>query len=143
MRSVFSLFLVVVIAAAGCLGGNGKQASPSASPSTAAGSNATAAKEMYVVATDVSSQPTTWYRFSKSAYTFKANDKINVTLKNAVGDINQHALIIDEFNVKLENVAVSDSKSVIFTATKAGTFKFYCNVGNHRTLGMEGTLTIS
>jgi hypothetical protein len=41
-----------------------------------------------------------------------------------------------------EQVGAGASDVVEFTADKAGTFEYYCSVGNHRAMGMKGTLTV-
>ncbi|AKM79538.1 MAG: hypothetical protein UX85_C0010G0017 [Candidatus Beckwithbacteria bacterium GW2011_GWB1_47_15] len=49
-----------------------------------------------------------------------------------------HTFVIDELGVK-ETLAAGTSFS--FEA-EPGTYAFYCDVGNHRELGMEGVLTV-
>lgn len=126
----------------GCLGQGPEKTSP---PPTADGhhhaANSTGPK-MYVIASDLAADPTYAWRFSPSSYTFHVGDHVNVTLSNAEGDQYQHALVIDELNVHVGPVDVGKKANATFHASKAGAFKYYCNVGNHRTLGMEGTLTI-
>ena len=50
--------------------------------------------------------------------------------------------IIDEFDVATKTIAPGEQDTVEFTANQSGTFSYYCSVGNHRALGMEGTLTV-
>lgn len=51
-----------------------------------------------------------------------------------------HTFVIDELGV---NVPISAGDSTTFTADlEPGTYAFYCSVGNHRALGMEGTLIV-
>lgn len=54
----------------------------------------------------------------------------------------KHNLVIDELEVSTKTVGAGKEDTVIFTASKAGDFEFYCSVGNHRQLGMEGRVTI-
>lgn len=99
---------------------------------------------MYVVASDSGTNVAAGlYTLRPSTYQAHKGDQVLVTLKGAVGNAGRHALLIDEFGIKLENVGPNEFKNATFSATKAGSFKYYCNVGNHRQLGMEGTLTIS
>jgi plastocyanin len=51
--------------------------------------------------------------------------------------------VIDEFNVKPKQIGANAEDSVEFTADKTGSFEFYCSVGNHREMGMKGTLVVS
>ncbi len=60
--------------------------------------------------------------------------KLTITSTDA-----SHTFTIDELGI---NVAVGAGQTVTkeFTVEKAGTFVFYCAVGQHRAAGMEGTL---
>lgn len=53
-----------------------------------------------------------------------------------------HDWTIDEFSASTERVNTGGTTSVTFVADTAGTFPFYCSVGNHRQLGMEGSLIV-
>ena len=65
--------------------------------------------------------------------------KVRVTLK-AVSLM--HNFTIDEFNVKSETVQNGNTGIVEFTPDKAGTFEFYCGIGQHRANGQKGTLIV-
>lgn len=69
----------------------------------------------------------------------KVGDKIKVvmTSKDMMHDFN-----IDELGVKIPVTKSGETNEVEFTATKAGTFEFYCSVGQHRKMGQVGTLTV-
>jgi len=138
----FALALLV----AGCL-----DSQPSSTPTTSTsagghlhgGMNMSGGHDMYVIASDLAANPSYAWRFDHETYTFPLNAHINVTLSNANGNQYEHALVIDEFSVHLGPIEQSKAANASFHASKAGSFKFYCDVGNHRTLGMEGTLTIT
>ena len=98
---------------------------------------------MYTVATDISTQPETVYKFRPNSFSAHVGDVLNITLKNAVGDQYQHSLVIDELGVKIGPIPQEQAASKIVKLEKTGTFTFYCDVSNHRTLGMTGTLTVS
>lgn len=53
-----------------------------------------------------------------------------------------HNWAVDQFDAATERVNTDGSSSVTFIADTAGSFPFYCSVGNHRHLGMEGTLIV-
>lgn len=136
-----SAVLACAILLSGCLGApaGDLDASPSASVDAQA-----KPLSMYIVATDSGSP------FSEGIYklrpaTFEATkgDVLNVTIKNAVGNLNNHDLVIPDLSVRLPSVPAGESASLIVNATKTGTFAYYCSIGNHRALGMEGRLTIS
>ena len=78
------------------------------------------------------------FSFTPSALTVKKGDKVKITFKNLDGF---HDFVIDEFNVRTKQIPVGE-ETIEFVADKTGSFEFYCSVGNHRELGMKGTLTI-
>lgn len=53
-----------------------------------------------------------------------------------------HNFNIDELAVKLPITKAGETNTVEFTARKAGTFEFYCSVGQHRKNGQVGTLIV-
>ncbi len=69
----------------------------------------------------------------------KKGDSVKITFVNNVGT---HNLLIDEYNIKYNPIPAGTSKVIEFTADKAGTFKYYCSVANHRQLGQEGNLIV-
>ena len=79
------------------------------------------------------------YYFNPKQITVKKGDTVNITFKNAGGF---HDFVLDEFNVKTSVIKSDATATVSFVADKAGTFQYYCSVGNHRAMGMEGTLTV-
>lgn len=79
------------------------------------------------------------FSFSPSTMTVNKGDTVKITVKNASG---VHDLKIDEFNASTRILNAGESQTITFVADKAGTFEYYCSVGNHRALGMVGTLTV-
>lgn len=53
-----------------------------------------------------------------------------------------HDFVIDGLNVKSDKISNGGSTKVTFTASKKGTFEYYCSVGTHRANGMVGTLIV-
>lgn len=79
---------------------------------------------------------TTNFAFEPKAISAKAGQKVNITFATPEG---VHSFVIDG----LVNQAVSADGKVSFTApTAPGNYPFYCGVGPHRSLGMEGTLIV-
>ena len=66
-------------------------------------------------------------------------DKVAIEFKNSDGN---HDFTIDEFNVKTKTISSGETAKVEFTASKTGSFEFYCSIGNHRQMGMKGTLLV-
>lgn len=96
--------------------------------------NAVMAKDLKIT---ISGEP---FSFTPSTISVKKGQKVTIVFKNTGGF---HNFVIDEFDVKTETIASGKSIEVSFTPDKAGTFEFYCSVGNHRAMGMKGTLTVT
>ena len=152
MKAFVLVALPLSIVLSGCIEGD---AGPTATPTTLSsgmsgnnmdgmeGHNMSGAKSIYTVATDVSSQPETLYKFRPASFTAKVGETLNVTIKGAVGNQYSHTFVIDALSLKIGPAASGQAMSKMIVAEKSGTYQFYCDVGNHRQLGMTGTLTIS
>ncbi len=79
------------------------------------------------------------YKFSPAMITAKKGDTIKLTFRNGGG---MHDFVIDEFDVKTNQIGEGEEEDVEFVADKTGTFEFYCSVGNHRKMGMVGKLVV-
>lgn len=80
------------------------------------------------------------FTFAPKTLTVKKGDHVKITLENSGGT---HDLKIDEFNVATPRIGSGASASIEFIADKVGSFDYYCSVGNHRAMGMVGTLTVT
>lgn len=79
------------------------------------------------------------FKFDPAEIKVNKGDTVKITFKNAGGF---HAFVIDEFNVKTKQGNGPSEETVTFVADKAGEFAFYCSVGQHRSLGMEGKFIV-
>ena len=79
------------------------------------------------------------FKFLPNTISAKVGDKIIITFRNMEGT---HDLRLDEFNVATKLLKAGETDTVEFTADKAGVFEYYCSVGEHRKMGMVGTLTV-
>ena len=79
------------------------------------------------------------FSFSPNEIKVKKGDKVKIVMNNTGGF---HDWVVDEFNARTERVTGPATASVEFTADKAGTFEFYCSVGQHRQMGMKGNLVV-
>lgn len=79
------------------------------------------------------------FYFTPNKLTVNKGDTVTIIFTSNGGI---HDFVIDEFNAKTHIVNTGKSDSVTFVADKTGTFQFYCSVGQHRQLGMVGTLTV-
>lgn len=79
------------------------------------------------------------YYFKPEEIRVKKGEKVRIVFTNAGGT---HDFVIDELNVKTKITQTGETVEVEFTPTEAGEYNYYCNVANHRALGMEGTLIV-
>jgi len=105
-------------------------ASPSATASTSAQTTGSV-KEFTVLGSN--------YKFEPSSITVKKGDTVKITFNNTGGF---HDFALDEFNIKTSVIPSNQSATVQFVADKVGTFQYYCSVGNHRAMGMQGNLIV-
>ncbi|MBP9748752.1 cupredoxin domain-containing protein [Patescibacteria group bacterium] len=69
----------------------------------------------------------------------KKGDTVKIIFHNAGG---MHNFVLDEFNVKIDTIKGGEDASAEFVVDKAGTFEYYCSVGNHRAMGQKGQLIV-
>lgn len=67
-------------------------------------------------------------------------DIVTITVQN--GDVATHNLYIDGYDVQAPDAAPGASTSLQFTASKQGTFAYFCAIPGHRAMGMEGKLVV-
>ena len=79
------------------------------------------------------------YAFLPSTITVNKGDKVKIVFQNTDG---VHDFVIDQFRVATKTIREGQEDIVEFTADTAGTFEYYCSVGNHRLMGMAGTLIV-
>lgn len=79
------------------------------------------------------------FLFNQKELRVKKGDTVKITLDNQEGT---HDFTLDEFNVKTKTLNAGQEETVEFVADKAGTFEFYCSIGNHRAMGMVGNLIV-
>jgi plastocyanin len=79
-------------------------------------------------------------KFDKTALDAKAG-KVTIDFDNPSSV--PHAVEIEGNGVEEETKTITKDKASVTVDLKAGTYDFYCPVGNHRAEGMEGKLTVS
>ncbi len=79
------------------------------------------------------------FKFEPALLKVKQGDTVKVTFQNTGG---MHDFVIDELNVKTNVIGSGKEETVEFVANKKGSFEYYCSVGNHRAMGMKGTLVV-
>ncbi len=80
------------------------------------------------------------YGYSPSTINLSQGETVRIIFKN-VGTM-PHNFVADEFNAATPAILPGEQITAELTASQAGNFAFYCSVGNHRQLGMEGTITV-
>ncbi len=79
------------------------------------------------------------FSFSQNKMKAKKGEKIKIIFKSTKGF---HDFVLDKFNVRTEKIEPGKIVSVEFIASKAGTFEYYCSVGEHKKFGMTGKLIV-
>lgn len=87
---------------------------------------------------DLTSSP---YDFSMEEIMVKVWDTVTINLTSIWWS---HDWVVDEFDASTMVVSPGDdTTTVTFVADTAGTFEYYCSVGDHRAQGMIGNLIVS
>ena len=78
--------------------------------------------------------------FTQKTLAVKQGDRVKITFQNTGGT---HDFRIDGYNVGTKVIQAGQTDTFEFVADKAGSFEYFCSVGNHRAMGMKGTLTVA
>jgi heme/copper-type cytochrome/quinol oxidase subunit 2 len=80
------------------------------------------------------------FYYSVKSIAVKKGQKVKITMtsKDMMHDFN-----IDELNVHMPTTKAGETNTIEFTADKAGTFEYYCSVGQHRKMGQVGKITVT
>jgi|GEM_PF-520658 len=81
------------------------------------------------------------FNFGYSMDEIRVNEGDTVTI-NLTSSDGFHDWVVDEFGAATEKIQAGGNTSVTFVASEAGTYEYYCSVGNHRAEGMVGTLIV-
>lgn len=80
------------------------------------------------------------FKFTPADIVANLGDTVQITFSNKQG---MHNLAIDGLGIQTRTLQAGESDVITFTAEKKGTYSIYCSVGNHRSMGMVGTLTVN
>lgn len=80
------------------------------------------------------------YAFDVQEITVAKGDTVVINFQSTGGF---HDWTVDVFDAQTQKVQPGTQTSVTFVADEAGTFEYYCSVGDHRARGMVGTLTVT
>ncbi len=79
------------------------------------------------------------FSFTPNSISVKKDDKVRIIFQNNMGF---HDFKIDEYGIATKQAKAPYQEILEFTASKAGSFEFYCSVGTHRAMGMFGTFKV-
>ncbi|OIP79849.1 hypothetical protein CO082_03635 [Candidatus Peregrinibacteria bacterium CG_4_9_14_0_8_um_filter_44_15] len=79
------------------------------------------------------------FAFSQTEMRVNEGDTVRIVFTSEDGF---HDWVLDEFNAATEQVQTGGVTEVTFVADKAGTYEYYCSVGQHRDNGMFGSLIV-
>lgn len=79
------------------------------------------------------------YKYDVSNISVNKGDTVRIILKDTEGT---HDLVVDGYNVSTKVLNAGEQDVIEFTADKPGQFEYYCSIGQHRQMGMVGTLTV-
>lgn len=80
------------------------------------------------------------FEYSSNTITVEEGQTVELTFTSTGGS---HDFVIDEFaGASTSVLQTGETETITFVADKKGSFDFYCSVGSHRSLGMEGTFIV-
>jgi plastocyanin len=79
------------------------------------------------------------FSYNPTEIRVKRGDTVKIVLNVEAG---MHDWVVDEFDARTDVVSTGETTEVTFIADQAGEFEYYCSVGNHRQMGMVGTLIV-
>lgn len=79
------------------------------------------------------------YAFSIDKITASEGTALLLTITSTQGT---HDFVIEELGVSSGMLPVGEPVQINVPTDRPGTYEFYCSVGNHREMGMKGTLVI-
>ena len=81
------------------------------------------------------------FSFTPETISVKKGDKVRIVFKNE-GTMT-HDFVVEELNVRTEVIAPGETDTLTFTVPNdESALTFYCSVGAHRALGMEGAFEV-
>jgi len=140
IRSLATLAAVLVLALAGC-GGDDESSSSgggaaTSTPASGSGGGGGGGGEQLALSAPADGS----LKFDKSKLDAKAGT-VTIDFDN-LSDSTPHAVEIEGNGVEEKSDTVTGAKTSVTADLDAGTYTFYCPVGDHRAEGMEGTLTV-
>jgi cytochrome c oxidase subunit 2 len=79
------------------------------------------------------------YEFSDKEIRVKRGETVRINFTSQDGF---HDLVVEGYDERTPQLSTGQSATIEFVADQTGTFTYYCSVGNHRAMGMEGKLIV-
>lgn len=80
------------------------------------------------------------FKFDLAGIKVKKGDTVKINFTNRDG---MHDFVLDGLNIRTKVLKLGETESITFVADKAGSFEYYCSIGQHRQMGMKGTLVVT
>jgi nitrite reductase (NO-forming) len=80
------------------------------------------------------------FSFTPKEIRVKTGDTVRITLTN--NSTMPHDWKVDAFSAATKVITNGQTDTIEFVANKAGTYEYYCSVGQHRQQGMVGSLIV-
>jgi cytochrome c oxidase subunit 2 len=153
-NAIIGIAVVVVVLVGGFMlyqsSQNSQTPTSTANQSTTPSAQATSTPDMSGSSTSDSSPSTSGqvkevtvtgsnFKFEPSTITVSKGNTVKITFNSSQGF---HDFVLPDFNVQSKTVNNGQTDTVTFTADKTGSFQYFCSVGNHKALGMVGSLTV-
>ena len=132
-------FIALALATALLAGCGGDDEEPATTPEPAAEATEAPADSGGGEAVEVSSPADGSLKFDQATLTAKAG-KVTFTFSNPSQV--PHAFEVEGSGVEEETDTITEGEASVTVDLKAGSYEYYCPVGQHRAAGMEGTLTV-
>lgn len=80
-------------------------------------------------------------RFSMEEIHVNEGDTVRIVFSSNDAGM-MHDWVLDEFDAQTRELGNGEEETIEFVASAAGEYEYYCSVGNHRQMGMVGTLIV-
>jgi nitrosocyanin len=139
MNKLYLVLVFVLVLGGGYVVMKKAKMAPPVTPPTSAVVTSTPAAAMEQGAVKEFAVEGGMFYFTPKEIKVKKGDTVKITFTNKEGF---HDWVLDEFNAKTKQIKAGETDTISFVADKAGTFEYYCSVGNHRAQGMKGNLIV-
>ncbi|HAV15087.1 MAG TPA: hypothetical protein DCX25_02045 [Candidatus Pacebacteria bacterium] len=108
-----------------------KSSSPATPPTRMSVQTSTQGKVITVSAVNFS--------YDKQEIRIKKGEKLTIHFVNTEG---KHNIVFEGLNAQTDVIGEGQTQDIDVPTDTAGTFAYFCSVGNHRKMGMEGKLIV-